>query len=293
MKILLTGADGQLGSAIAAAVLAQGWSLKAVNRQDVDITDRCSVLSNMEWSPQIVVNAAAYTAVDKAEDDSDAAFAVNELGVQNLVSLCTELNIPIISFSTDYVFSGKQSSPYLESDEPNPIGVYGLSKRAGERVLEASGVPYLNIRTSWVFGEEGHNFVKTMIRLAETHDELKVVSDQIGCPTYTGDLAELVTAIVKKYAAENSIPSGHYHYAGIEKASWYEFAEEIFTQAKAMGLIETAPKVFPVPTDEYPTRAERPTYSVMSCRKVKEVFAVPASDWKAGLSKVLKTLKEN
>lgn len=287
MRVLLTGAEGQLGRCFsdrAGALL----EVLATDRKQLDITDIDAVQKIInDFNPDAIVNAAAYTEVDKAESDYDAAYAINCHAVKNLASQASKLNIPFIHVSTDYVFNGESKIAYNESDECDPKSVYGATKRAGE--LEALQSPKgIVIRTSWVFSEYGNNFVKTMLRLGVQRDALSIVGDQYGCPTYAGDLAQ---AILTMLATPNFMP-GLYHCSGDESVSWYQFAQSIFNTAHASASYPRIPVLSSITTDEYPTPAARPRYSVMNTNKLNAAGIAPG-DWKKQLERVIpKILKE-
>ncbi|WP_419810556.1 dTDP-4-dehydrorhamnose reductase [Bacterioplanoides sp.] len=290
MKVLLTGASGQLGSHLREVLPVNGHELLAMDSASLDISSREQVLTCASDCPDVIVNAAAYTAVDKAESDVDKAFAVNEVGVRHLVELAKLLNIPLINVSTDYVFDGRASVPYVEDYPVSPLGVYGNSKRAGEALLESSDVLFVNIRTSWVFSEYGNNFLKTMLRLGCERDSLSVVSDQIGCPTYAGDLAVAINNILFYYSKNKTLTSGHFHYCGDQQTSWFGFAEYIFSIAKSNRVISMSPQLSPIVTKEYPTPAIRPLYSVLNTQKIRSTYGCIPSDWKSAANKVIARL---
>jgi dTDP-4-dehydrorhamnose reductase len=290
MKVLLVGSRGQLGSALVSCLVDVGVDVIGLNSQQLDILDAQSVLSFAEQSIDLIVNATAYTAVDKAESDVEQAYAVNKQGVINLIALAQSAHVPLINVSTDYVFDGQASSPYKENDPKSPIGVYGASKRAGELALESSTIEFINIRTSWLFGQHGNNFVKTMLRLGSERDELKIIQDQIGCPTYAQDLALAIAHIARVYNNTGVFKSGHYHFCGDVAVSWYEFAKEIFKTGLELGIIDRVPCLSGIPTSEYPTPASRPVYSVMDCEKIAKAYSISTSDWRIGLKNMLSEL---
>lgn len=286
-RVLLAGAKGQLGSLLLNCLREAGYEVKGGDVGELDITDLQSVMRIQSWAPDIIVNAAAYTAVDKAESEEELAYTVNALGVKHLLALAQALKCPLINVSTDYVFDGQASSPYRVEEKTSPLGVYGRTKRAGEEFLEASDHSFINIRTSWVFGENGNNFVKTMLRLGKERDSLSVVADQRGCPTYAGDLAKAILVIVNRYRNDGFFANGHYHFCGYEEASWFEFAETIFEVANTTGVLERSPSLTPISTSDYPTPAARPAYSVLDCSKISGVYDIEPSDWKKALSKII------
>lgn len=287
MKVLMVGSRGQVGSLLAVLLQEAGFETKALNSEELDISSIENVLSWQAWKPELIINAAAYTAVDRAESEPESAYAINEEGVNNLLVLARLCNCPLFNISTDYVFDGSATQPYKESDPVSPLGVYGQSKRAGELKLELSGQAFINIRTSWVFGENGNNFVKTMLRLARQHDSLNVVADQVGCPTYAGDIAAALVSLAEKLRAGSEMQWGHFHFSGSEVVSWHSFAQYIFHQAHLAGVISREPRVNPITTAEYPTAAARPGYSVLSTTKISELYGIEASDWRLAITGLL------
>lgn len=284
MKILVTGSYGQLGNSLR-KVFDKDPDIEATytDYDTLDITDREAVARYMADNRfDIVVNCAAYTAVDKAETDEILASALNTGAVGNLGESAARTGTKVIHISTDYVFSGEGFRPYAENDEPYPQGIYGRTKLEGEGLLTSFCQDAMIIRTAWLYSEFGKNFVKTMLNLAETHPELRVVCDQIGTPTYAGDLAEAIHAIVKH---DKWVP-GIYHFTDEGVASWYDFAEAIFEEAGKKV------KVNPVPTTEYPTPAKRPLYSVLSKGKIKSTFGITIPYWRDSLRKCLALLNE-
>lgn len=285
MRILITGANGQLGSEFRA--IHENYpqhEFHFMGSKELDITQPNSVLEAFEQiKPEVVINCAAYTAVDQAEDEPEKAFAVNAEGVKNLVEACGKCNTALIHISTDYVFDGTKETPYLESDPTKPINVYGESKLKGEQYVLNSTIKGLVIRTSWVYSSFGANFVKTMIRLGKEREELNVVSDQFGSPTYARDLAEACLTLIDQLDDWPEQPSV-YHYSNEGVISWHEFAKEIMKQA---GL---KCKANPIPTEAYPMKAKRPKYSVLSTGKLQAQFAVGLKDWKSSLKESINKL---
>ncbi len=266
-RLLLTGAGGQLGEAVRRLAGAE-WALIALTRADLDIADEAAVASALDTHrPEIIVNAAAYTAVDKAENEPELAFRVNRDGPGHLAGRAVERGIPILHISTDYVFDGTRATGYREDDPTNPLGVYGASKLAGEAAVLASGATSLIVRTSWLYGVAGGNFVKTMLRLAGERDELRVVDDQFGCPTFADDLALCVLELAGRLARGAIAPEalGIVHAAGAEAMSWAAFARAIVATAMAE---EARPRVTPITTAEFPTPARRPANSVLATDKL-------------------------
>ncbi len=268
--MLVTGANGQLGQALrAASVHTAGLHFVFAASSDLDICDPDSVRRNFELhKPDFCINAAAYTAVDKAESDREAAFRINAEAVNYLASSCDESNCTLIQISTDFVFDGKKRAPYLETDTASPLNVYGASKLAGESAAARCPKHFI-VRTSWVYSHFGHNFFKTMLRLASERDRLTVVNDQMGTPTYAPDLASALIRIV----LSNSCQYGIYHYSNLGEATWFDFATEIFRKNDVRIDLQ------PVPTAAFPTAAERPPYSVMDKSKIMRTFNLSIRPW--------------
>ena len=282
MRILLTGSKGQLAHCIRDR-LPDDWELIATDSTSMDITDEGAVrrmISNFQ--PDAVINAAAYTAVDKAESDVAQAFAVNAAAIHNLAAAAHEAKARFIHVSTDYVFDGQSKRPYRETDAPNPQSVYGRSKLAGELLALAAHPESVIVRTAWLFSEHGNNFVKTMLRLAQERDKLSIVADQTGCPTYAGDLAAALITLLQAPTP----PRGIFHYGGDQAVSWYEFAQAVFQTAAAQRPDFKVPAVSAITTAEYPVPAPRPAYSVMDCHKIAACGVAP-SDWKKALADII------
>lgn len=291
VKVLITGAAGQVGSELV-KLAPVGFEVVGYNSSEFDITNAQQVQQIVaEQAPALIINAAAYTAVDKAESDAERAYAVNETGVKNLAQAALSLNIPVFHISTDYVFDGTATEPYKETDPVGPTGVYGASKLAGEQALANSGVKHIILRTSWVFGAEGNNFVKTMLRLGKERDTLGVVADQHGCPTSAASIAKVLWQLAQKYTEEGELPWGIYHFSNTPATTWYGFACEIFKQAVEAGFLEKAPVVNPIKTSDYPTPAKRPAWSVMNCSNLVNLLGSAVPGWQQELSAVLKQLK--
>lgn len=285
MKILVIGANGQLGFCLQKLLATTQFEFKALTRHELDISDALAVDSFMtEYSPDIVINAAAYTAVDKAESDSENAFAINRDAAANLARAAKKINTAIFHVSTDYVFAGDKEMPYSEDDVVGPQGVYGKSKLEGEQAVIQQNSKHIILRTAWVFGEHGNNFVKTMIRLGKTRDQLGVVADQFGGPTYAGDIAKALLKIAETYQKQGDLSWGVYHYAGEPHVNWHQFAEAIFNQADEAGLLPNGkPLVKAITTADYPTPARRPKNSRLSCEKISRTFGLTPSNWQAAL----------
>jgi len=287
MKLLITGCDGQVGTELTRQSRALGWTVKAVDRDGLDITDLEAVNNAVcVFKPDAVVNAAAYTAVDKAERDRDAAFAVNRDGPKNLAVVCSDLDIPLIHYSTDYVFDGSKSDAYVESDPVAPLGVYGESKLAGELAVGEFCSKHLILRTSWVFSSHGNNFVKTMLRLGAERKELGVVADQCGKPTSASDIARLTLRILP--GTKDSW--GIYHLAQPEVTSWHGFAEAIFDEASKQGMLLKVGEVRTIRTSDYPTPAGRPSNSALHCDKLETIFGASIKPWRKSLVEVIREI---
>ncbi len=290
MRILLTGANGQVGRCIRDR--AGPHSLCSLTREQLDIADLQQVRSTLiEYRPEVVVNAAAYTAVDKAEQEADKAYAVNAEGPENLARICAELQMPLIHLSTDYVFDGQATIPYAEDAVTNPIGVYGSSKLAGEQAIRACLDQHLIIRTAWVFSEYGNNFVKTMLRIGREREQLSIVEDQVGCPTYAGHIAAMILRLAERSAGSQFAHWGTYHFCGDQAVSWFQFARAIFQVATEESLLADSPELKAVTTTEYPTPAARPAYSVLDNHRLMDVLGANVErSWMQGLSQVLARL---
>lgn len=287
MRVLITGAAGQVGHELLQSV-PSGFKVLGMGSSELDITNATRVDAVITSErPHLIINAAAYTAVDKAEDDSAAAYAVNSEGIANLGLAAARNHIPVLHISTDYVFDGNTSKSYSETDATDPQGVYGASKLAGEHCLIAENPRHIILRTSWVFGSHGHNFVKTMLRLGCERGSLSVVSDQTGCPTSAASIATALWHIAECYRDEGSLKWGVYHFCGGPSCTWYEFAQEIFQQASLLGLLDSRPTLNAIKTEDYSTRAKRPSWSVLDCAKILTEFAIERSDWRADLSVML------
>ncbi|MFJ5439262.1 dTDP-4-dehydrorhamnose reductase [Pectobacterium brasiliense] len=281
MKILLTGANGQLGRCFQDR-LPEEWKILATDSNELDITDLERIEEVVKsFQPDAIVNAAAYTAVDKAESEPEIAENINVRGPQNLATVAAKYNVRLVHVSTDYVFDGNSTEPYDEDSLTNPLSVYGKTKLAGEQAVAKAFPEAIIVRTAWVFSEYGHNFVKTMLRLGKERDTLSIVVDQKGCPTYAGDLAQAVIHLLEKRAE-----GGIYHYCGDKEVSWCEFASTIFDIAMKKMIIDRIPTVIPITTEQYPTPAHRPSSSSLLCEKIGK-FGINQSNWISALIKVL------
>lgn len=292
LKVLITGAQGQVGKELTQIASKKGFDVIAAGRAELDITQTQNVEDYItQCQPDIVINAAAFTAVDKAESEQDLAFAINRNGAKNIAGACKKQNIPLLHISTDYVFDGTKSKAYNEDDSVSPLGVYGESKWQGEEAIRNNLSDYLILRVAWVFGAQGNNFVKTMLRLGNDKSELNVVADQFGGPSPAKDIALTLIYLVEQYQKNKTLAWGTYHYCGKSKTTWYDFAKEIFKQAFESGLLIKQVKVNPITTAEYPTAAKRPGNSMLDCSKLKTTFGIKMPEWKEALKLVLMELK--
>ena len=292
MKILITGAGGQLGKNLS-GISQLSYDVFALDRQALDITDFQSVEKVLsEIHPDCVINAAAYTAVDKAEIEPEPAFNVNRDGPANLAKVCSLLDIPLIHVSTDYVFSGNKSSPYVETDEVKSINVYGESKWLGEEAVRDNCQKHIILRVSWVFGFYGNNFVKTIQRLAREREELRIVNDQVGAPTSTENISKVLLHIVEKIRMPGFYGYGTYHYCDGPATNWFEFAEAIVNETKQYEdlFVKT---ITPITTKEFPTPAKRQKNSRMDCSKLKTQFGIEQYFWQTALKKMVKDLQDS
>ncbi|WP_027896837.1 dTDP-4-dehydrorhamnose reductase [Zestomonas thermotolerans] len=290
MRVLITGARGQVGHELLRRA-PSGFEVMGLGSSELDIGDAGSVESTLrQLRPRLIINAAAYTAVDKAESEPEQAYRVNRDGVANLARAAAEIGAPILHISTDYVFAGDAQQPYLETDPTAPSGVYGASKLAGEQVLAEIHPRHLVLRTSWVFGAHGNNFVKTMLRLGRERDKLGVVADQHGGPTPADSIADALWQLASSYRSQGNLQWGIYHFSGAPACSWHDFAVEIFRQAGQMGLLERLPRVDAISTSDYPTPARRPAWSVLSCSRLEADHGIGQPDWREGLRRVLEEL---
>lgn len=288
MVVLVTGANGQLGQALQSKA-NQYLDVKFVfcDSNVLDITNKENIeLIFEKYAPDFCINAAAYTAVDKAESEPEKAHLINVEGVKYVAEACKKYQTILLHISTDFVFDGTKNTPYTEEDLPNPTGVYGKTKLKGEQVIQEILEEHLIIRTSWVYSEFGHNFMKTMLRLAHEKESLSVVNDQIGTPTHAIDLAEVLLKII---SINNQQPTtnnyGTYHYSNEGQCSWYDFAKKIFE------LNHVTIDLKPIPTSNFPTPAKRPSYSVLDKTKIKSTFELTINPWEESLKNIAKTKK--
>lgn len=293
MKILLLGGNGQVGHELRRSLLRLGDVVVTTRDGMLDDGGRCEVLDLFQLddiaplvaraAPDVVVNATAYTAVDRAEDESELAFRINAEAPQRIAEICADRGAQLVHYSTDYVFDGNGLRPYREDDPTAPLGVYGASKLAGERAIGAVGSHHLILRTAWVYALHGQNFLRTMLRLAGDRDELRVVADQRGSPTPAWLIADVTATIL----AHGLGDPGVRHIVTDGETSWHGFAEAIMEEAHARGLIERKPRVLPITTAEFPTRAHRPAYSVLDTSRLQREYTVALPDWRQALATTL------
>lgn len=285
-RILVTGANGQLGQELQRAK-PQGVELIAFGRQALDISDRSAVSHQVgEIRPDWIINAAAYTAVDKAESDEANAIAINVAGARNLAEAAADCGARLAHVSTDFVFDGCKSRPYLPDDQMNPVGVYGRTKRQGEDAVRAVvGDTALIVRTAWVYSARGNNFVKTMLRLMNERDAVGVIEDQVGTPTWAAELAKVL------YLAIDKSLTGTYHWTDTGVASWYDFAVAIYEIGRSQGLLRRDVVINPIPTEAYPTPAARPAYSVLSKDAMRQATGYTGMHWRTALTNMMKELE--
>ena len=289
MKLLLLGGNGQVGRELRRSLLPLGELVVATRdggdadaAADFDAPASLAALIE-QTAPEVVVNAAAYTAVDKAETDAAAAFRINAEAPAAIAQACVDTDALLVHYSTDYVFDGNATRPYREDDATAPLGVYGASKLAGEQAIRASGARHAILRTAWVYAAHGKNFLLTMLWLANERDELRVVADQIGAPTPAAWIADATAEIIRR----GVMASGTWHLVADGETSWHGFAEAIVDEAHALGLIARKPRVVAIPTADYPTPARRPAYSVLDTTRLQRDFGVAPPDWRDGLRRTL------
>jgi len=284
-QILLIGVTGQLGQELQ-RVLGPLGNVVATGRKEIDLVQPDGIRQIIrEVKPDVIVNAAAYTAVDKAEAETELAQSINAVAPLIIAEEAQRLRASLVHISTDYVFDGQKNTPYTEEDTPNPLSVYGQSKLAGEEGIRQTCDRHIILRTAWVYGAYGKsNFVKTMLRLGAERDELRVVADQVGTPTWTKGIAQAITQLLLKDSSEIT---GTYHFTNSGVASWYDFAVAIFEEAKQLGFPSKVQRVMPITTSEYPTPAHRPAYSVLSWKKVSSVLGTHPPHWRHGLRQML------
>lgn len=288
MRVLITGCHGQVGCSLTEQLAkCENITVLALDRDYLDITNQEAVNAAVtEFRPTIIINAAAHTAVDKAEEEVELSYAINRDGPKYLAQAAQDVGAAILHISTDYVFEGNKVGEYAESDRTNPQGVYGVTKLAGEVAVFEACDRHIILRTAWVFGENGNNFVKTMLQLGATRDALNIVGDQFGGPTYAGDIANTLIQIAQRIDYGDTVEYGIYHYSGLPHVSWYEFAETIFDKALEQGVSNKKPILTSITTEQYPTPAKRPCNSCLSTDKIDNAFSIEASDWKMALNNI-------
>lgn len=285
-RIMLIGKNGQVGWELQHTLAPLG-EVAALDRQQLDLSDPKQIRERVrEIKPNLIVNAAAYTAVDKAENDRGLAMAINGNAPGILAEEAKRIGAAVVHYSTDYVFDGTKITPYTEEDAPNPINEYGRTKLAGEQAVQASGTPYIIVRTSWVYGMRGNNFLLTILRLAREREELKIVNDQTGAPTWSRAIAEATGNILSGGQEHLCATSGIYHMTASGSATWYEFAKAI-VKLDPNAREQICKHIKSIPSVEYPTPARRPTYSLLSNSKLKDVFGYVLNDWEQELKMAL------
>ena len=287
-EILLTGGSGQVGTAL--RLLAwPGATVVAPGRAELDMADPAALAAMVASRPwALVINCAAYTAVDRAESDVVAAWTVNALAPAALAAACARAGVPILHVSTDYVFDGAKPAPYVETDPVGPLGVYGASKEGGEQTVRTANPRHVILRTAWVVSATGSNFVKTMLRLGAERPLLRVVADQHGCPSSAADIATAIAAIAARQINDANCPCGTWHFTNAGETTWHGFAQEIFVQAAARG--GPTPQVEAITTAQYPTPARRPANSRLSTAKIARDFGIAPQPWQAALGPILAQL---
>lgn len=285
------GHQGMLAQALKTCFSGSDFTAVTLGRPVLDITQAWSIRQALaEVLPSIVINAAAYTAVDQAESDWEQAFAVNRDGTAHVAAACYEKGIPLIHISTDYVFDGAAERPYREDDPPGPLGVYGESKWQGEVAIRTRHPEHVIVRTAWIYSQHGHNFLKTMLRLARERDELRVVNDQHGCPTWSLDLAEALLMICQQIQRDrNAVPWGTYHFCSAEPTTWFDFTQAIIEMARSFEPLQVR-NIVPIPASGYPTPAQRPANSVLDCAKIQATFGIEPQPWRERLCYCMKEL---
>ncbi|MGB7816471.1 MAG: dTDP-4-dehydrorhamnose reductase [Methylotenera sp.] len=295
-KILLTGVNGQVGHALRSKLIQH--EVIALSREQLDLTKVHDIRRVVrEIKPDLIINPAAYTAVDKAESEPELAYAINAIAPQILAEEAARLNAALIHFSTDYVYDGAKATPYVEDDATNPVNVYGKSKLAGEEAIRSVGLPHLILRTSWVYGTYGKNFLKTILRLASEQGDLHIVTDQFGAPTSSESIAEGVVKLVNVWQTDMENQTGVYHFTNSGSTSWYGFCCEIINEYNRLAASRNWPalkvsvdNVIAITTADYPTLAVRPANSSLSNAKLKHTFNMELPSWQQGLQQVMQTI---
>ncbi len=291
--VLITGANGQLGTELQRCTWPADWTVVAIDVAELDLTDPAEILAKVAegYNGQpfaAVINGAAYTAVDKAETDIVTAWAVNAMAPAAFGEACAKAGIPLIQVSTDYVFAGDKAGAWDIDDAVGPLGVYGASKLGGELAVQTSGVRHAIVRTAWVVSAHGNNFIKTMLRIGETRDSLSVVDDQRGSPTSAADLAQALATITLRLVEDAKAPTGIFHFSNTGDISWADFATEIFHQSAARG--GPSATIVPIPSSDYPTPAARPANSLLSHDAIRAAYGIAPRPWRAAVSDILDEL---
>ena len=285
MKILITGRHGQVSRELQLA-LADQADLLVLGQEQLNLADNTQIRAQVEaLRPDLIINAAAHTAVDQAESEPELAFAINATAPGLLAESAAQLGVPLIHYSTDYVFDGSKGAPYTETDITSPLGVYGQSKLAGEQAIRATGVQHLILRTSWVYSLHGKNFLLTMQRLLQEREELRVVADQIGAPTWAGTIAQATAELIAHWRAGNPGPWGTYHLSGLGETSWFGFADAIAAQLRQQG--KPCAHLEAIPSSAYPTPAQRPLNSRLDCSRLQQDWEIRLPDWHVALLECL------
>jgi dTDP-4-dehydrorhamnose reductase len=293
VRLLVTGANGQVGCELRQSLAPLGQVI-ALDRAACDLARPAEVARILRAAtPDIIVNAAAYTAVDRAEQEEELATLINGTAVGEIAETARQLGALLIHYSTDYVFDGRKDAPYAEDDVPHPISAYGRSKLAGERAIAQCGGRYLIVRTSWIYAARGHNFLKTVLRLARERDELRIVDDQIGAPTWARDLAAATAAMTRQARQEiarDDFESGLFHVTGFGATSWFVFAKAVVKQAEQHGLLARKSKIVPIASSEYPVAATRPKNSRLSGARARNRFQIALPEWEQSLAVCMREL---
>jgi len=293
LRLLVTGANGQVGWELRQSLAPLGEVI-ALDRAACDLARPAEAARILrEATPDIIVNAAAYTAVDRAEQEEELATLINGTAVGEIAQAARQLGALLIHYSTDYVFDGRKDAPYAEDDVPHPISAYGRSKLAGERAMAQCGGRYLIVRTSWIYAARGHNFLKTVLRLARERDELRIVDDQIGAPTWARDLAAATAAMTRQARQEiarDDFESGLFHVTGSGATSWFVFAQAVVKQAEQYGLLARKSKIVPIASSEYPVAATRPKNSRLSGARARHRFQIALPEWEQSLAVCMREL---
>lgn len=287
-KILVIGSNGQVGRCLVEQLSCHDdVELLAVDREQLDITNKRSVDAVVStFRPHFIINAAAHTAVDKAEEEVELSYAINEQGPKFIAEAASRIDATILHISTDYVFDGHKEGEYKETDITNPQGIYGKSKLAGEIAVAEGCKKHIILRTAWVFGVHGNNFVKTMLRLGKNREALSIVGDQFGGPTYAGDIASTLIHMTNRISQGDMVEFGIYNYSGLPHVSWFDFANAIFDAAVDQKVLLKKPLLTSITTEKYPTPAKRPSNSRLSNEKIIAGFSVDASNWKSALNNI-------